>query len=102
MVQPDSHGDENANVSWHFIRYSGVRCMSRFGFLVLHLFRLLQLAVQFLAASASPQNCWTLIGIGLRVAQDVGAHRKTPRSRPAAQDELWKRGFWYAHLLPEI
>jgi len=62
------------------------------------LMHLLQLAVQFLSMSASPQNCWTLLGIGIRIIQDVGVHRKRPRSWSPAQDESWKRGFWYAQL----
>lgn len=57
----------------------------------------LQLAVLFLSASGAPQNCWTMIGIGIRVAQDVGAHIKRPRDRSAGEDESWKRAFWYFH-----
>ncbi|KAJ7738152.1 fungal-specific transcription factor domain-containing protein [Mycena metata] len=35
-----------------------------------------QLAAQFLDGSCAPQSCWTLIGFGLRLAQDIGAHRR--------------------------
>ncbi|KAJ7452985.1 fungal-specific transcription factor domain-containing protein, partial [Mycena galericulata] len=51
------------------------------------------LAIQFLDASA-PQAPWTLIGIGIRIAQDVGAHRQQPSMRPTVDSELWKRAFW--------
>ncbi|KZS98644.1 hypothetical protein SISNIDRAFT_481356 [Sistotremastrum niveocremeum HHB9708] len=38
---------------------------------------------------------WNLTGVGLRLAQDVGAHRKRMyKSYPNAEDELWKRAFW--------
>lgn len=37
-----------------------------------------------------------MIGLGLRLAQDVGAHRKKMySSTPCVKDELWKRAFWY-------
>lgn len=38
---------------------------------------------------------WTFVSIGIRKAQDVGAHRKKVYSRtPTVDDELWKRAFW--------
>ncbi|KAJ7890934.1 fungal-specific transcription factor domain-containing protein [Mycena olivaceomarginata] len=50
------------------------------------------LASSFLEYS-SPAACWTLIGIGIRLAQDVGAHRQR-EGPPTVESELWKRGFW--------
>ncbi|KAJ6464387.1 fungal-specific transcription factor domain-containing protein [Mycena sanguinolenta] len=50
------------------------------------------LAALFLECS-STAACWTLIGIGLRLAQSVGAHRQR-EGRPTVESELWKRGFW--------
>jgi hypothetical protein len=36
-----------------------------------------------------------MVGVGLRLAQDVGAHRRrSPNARPTVEDELWKRAFW--------
>ncbi|PPQ66905.1 hypothetical protein CVT24_008520 [Panaeolus cyanescens] len=53
------------------------------------------LAVQFLQGSSAPQSCWTMVGIGIRQAQDVGAHRRKVHDRPhTVEDELWKRAFW--------
>lgn len=55
-----------------------------------------QLAVQFLQGSSAPQSCWTMVGIGIRLAQDVGAHRRKVHQRAlTVEDELWKRAFWY-------
>ncbi|KAJ7021863.1 fungal-specific transcription factor domain-containing protein [Mycena alexandri] len=52
------------------------------------------LATIFLEFSA-PSAGWTFIGLGLRLAQDVGAHReKHFGKRPTVEAELWKRGFW--------
>ncbi|KAJ7112225.1 fungal-specific transcription factor domain-containing protein [Mycena epipterygia] len=52
------------------------------------------LAPAFLEFSV-PGACWTLIGIGIRMAQDVGAHRANNLGkRPTIESELWKRAFW--------
>ncbi|KAJ7495898.1 hypothetical protein B0H11DRAFT_2001094 [Mycena galericulata] len=37
---------------------------------------------------------WHQIGIGLRRAQDVGAHRRKIQLTPTAENEQWKRVFW--------
>lgn len=59
-----------------------------------------QLSVHFLQGCSAPQACWTMVGIGIRSAQDVGAHRrKAPRGPPTVEDEQWKRAFWYGLLL---
>ncbi|KAJ6522876.1 fungal-specific transcription factor domain-containing protein [Mycena capillaripes] len=53
------------------------------------------LAVQFLDGSSAPQACWTLIGVGLRLAQDIGCHRRSARIEvPSVERELYKRAFW--------
>lgn len=37
-----------------------------------------------------------MVGIGIRLAQDVGAHRKKVYNTPhSVETELWKRAFWY-------
>ncbi|KAJ7899046.1 fungal-specific transcription factor domain-containing protein [Mycena leptocephala] len=37
---------------------------------------------------------WNHIGLGLRRAQDVGAHRRRSELHPTAENEQWKRVFW--------
>lgn len=40
-------------------------------------------------------SSWTVLGLGLRMAQDMGAHRKKMYSaKPNVKDELMKRAFW--------
>jgi Fungal specific transcription factor domain len=40
-------------------------------------------------------NAWIFIGVGIRKAQDVGAHRKKVyRNKPSVEEDLWKRVFW--------
>jgi hypothetical protein len=42
-----------------------------------------------------------MVGIGLRLAQDVGAHRRrSHHGPPTVEDELVKRAFWYSLSLP--
>ncbi|KAL5525563.1 hypothetical protein ACEPAG_6899 [Sanghuangporus baumii] len=49
----------------------------------------------FLQGSFSPQSSWTMVGIGIRLAQDVGAHRRKVYNAPiSVESELWKRAFW--------
>ncbi|KAJ7062779.1 fungal-specific transcription factor domain-containing protein [Mycena amicta] len=55
------------------------------------------LGTVFLECSA--HSVWTLVGMGIRMAQDVGAHRqihpnRRTRPRPTVESELWKRCFW--------
>ncbi|GBE88069.1 predicted protein [Sparassis crispa] len=53
------------------------------------------LAAIFLQGTSAPQACWTMIGVGIRLAQDVGAHRrKVYNPTPTVDEELWKRAFW--------
>ncbi|KAI0319726.1 fungal-specific transcription factor domain-containing protein [Amylostereum chailletii] len=53
------------------------------------------LGCTFLQGCSAPQACWTLCGFGIRVAQDVGAHRrKVYSATPTVENELWKRAFW--------
>ncbi|KAJ7913922.1 fungal-specific transcription factor domain-containing protein [Mycena leptocephala] len=42
---------------------------------------------------------WNQIGFGLRRAQDVGAHRRRSEQHPTAENEQWKRVFWYFCIL---
>jgi hypothetical protein len=42
------------------------------------------------------QLSWILVGIAIRMIQQVGAHsKKVYSAKPNATDELWKRCFWY-------
>ncbi|KDR72397.1 hypothetical protein GALMADRAFT_126549 [Galerina marginata CBS 339.88] len=53
------------------------------------------LSVHFLQGSSVPQSCWTLVGNGIRLAQEVGAHRRKLNNHTLTpEDELWKRAFW--------
>ncbi|KAJ7122289.1 fungal-specific transcription factor domain-containing protein [Mycena epipterygia] len=60
------------------------------------------LATSFLAFSR-PTACWALIGLGIRMAQDVGAHRaRNLGSAPTVESESWKRAFWVLVCLDRV
>lgn len=53
------------------------------------------LSAQYVQGSSLPHCCWTMVGIGIRLAQEVGAHRKgKDKNSMTLEDELWKRAFW--------
>ena len=55
-----------------------------------------QLMALFLQGTTAPQSTWPVIGAGIRMALDVGAHRKKMYSpTPTVEEELWKRAYWY-------
>lgn len=53
-----------------------------------------KLAACFLDGFSLPQGPWMMVGIGLRVMQDVGAHRRRFTRKKSLENELWKRCFW--------
>ncbi|KAJ7513120.1 fungal-specific transcription factor domain-containing protein [Mycena galericulata] len=57
------------------------------------------LAAEFLDCTSSPRTCWTLVGFGQRLSQDIGAHRSKMRSTVATfEQELEKRASWILYL----
>ncbi|KAL9708656.1 Gypsy retrotransposon integrase-like protein 1 [Leucoagaricus gongylophorus] len=62
----------------------------------LHELQAYALSILFLQSSEIPQGCWSQVGMALRLAQEVGAHRRRPQNNhtPTADEELWKRAFW--------
>ncbi|KAJ7239770.1 fungal-specific transcription factor domain-containing protein [Mycena haematopus] len=57
--------------------------------------QLLCLSVLFLAGTINGRSCWTISCIALRVAQEMGAHRRSRYNMGSkAEGELLKRAFW--------
>ncbi|KAK0210242.1 fungal-specific transcription factor domain-containing protein [Desarmillaria ectypa] len=48
---------------------------------------------EFIFGMSSPQASWIVIGMGLRLAQDIGAHRKR-NGPPTVESEMLKKVFW--------
>ncbi|KAF7342061.1 Zn(2)-C6 fungal-type domain-containing protein [Mycena venus] len=56
------------------------------------------LAAEFLDCTSSPRTCWTLVGFGMRLGQDIGSHRFKMRSSITFEQELEKRASWVLFL----
>ncbi|EKM58707.1 uncharacterized protein PHACADRAFT_253195 [Phanerochaete carnosa HHB-10118-sp] len=53
------------------------------------------LLAAYVAATAVPYAMYSIVGYGLRLAQDLGAHRRTTYpATPTVESELKKRAFW--------
>ncbi|KAJ7784059.1 fungal-specific transcription factor domain-containing protein [Mycena olivaceomarginata] len=81
-------------------RLLGPTTLSELQPLLLDLF---QLGALFLKASTMPHAWWTLTGVGLRLAQDIGVHRSKARIEvPSVERELFKRAFWMLVYLDRL
>ncbi|KAJ6601050.1 hypothetical protein DFH09DRAFT_1355299 [Mycena vulgaris] len=61
----------------------------------LHQLQLICLSVMYLAGTSNPEEVWILTGLGLRLAQGAGAHRRSGYSRmKPLEAELYKRVFY--------
>ncbi|KAJ3819000.1 fungal-specific transcription factor domain-containing protein [Lentinula raphanica] len=56
------------------------------------------LYIMFMYTTSIPYPSLTLTGLGIRLLQDVGAHRKK-NSLPTVSRELWKRAFWMLNFI---
>ncbi|KAK0204128.1 fungal-specific transcription factor domain-containing protein [Desarmillaria ectypa] len=53
------------------------------------------LGVVYSLGTSVPQFCWTMVGVGLRAATEIGLHRRKPEGhKMTVDDELKKRSFW--------
>lgn len=54
-----------------------------------------QICIMYLHGTSTPESCGVLLGLGVRAAQDVGAHRKPPgETKRTVESEQWSRAFW--------
>ncbi|KAJ7710074.1 fungal-specific transcription factor domain-containing protein [Mycena olivaceomarginata] len=91
-VRVSPPGAEPLRCGWEFFDQLPFHLDHLFETPTIHHLQYYCLATSFLEYS-TPAACWTLIGIGIRLAQDVGAHRQR-EGPPTVESELWKRGFW--------
>ncbi|KAG8906698.1 hypothetical protein FRC01_007916, partial [Tulasnella sp. 417] len=61
------------------------------------------LSTIYLFGTSAPHSSWLITGIGLRFAQDIGAHReKVYGPDHPFENQLWKRAFWSLVALDRI
>ncbi|KAJ7586349.1 fungal-specific transcription factor domain-containing protein [Mycena floridula] len=52
-------------------------------------------SILYLYGTSTRESAWFLLGLAVRLAQDVGLHRRFPASQfNTVEAELWKRAFW--------
>ncbi|KAF5344052.1 hypothetical protein D9757_013879 [Collybiopsis confluens] len=62
--------------------------------------QMLAVYITFIGSTSTPEICWILIGVGVRLLQDVGAHRKRRMgSTPASEIEFWIDAFWLLYAM---
>ncbi|KAI1785317.1 fungal-specific transcription factor domain-containing protein [Ganoderma leucocontextum] len=98
VLLEDSDHPHSAGWKWFFLVQRAWRLSFAPGKLYdLQVYALMAL---FLQGSTAPLSTWSVIGAGIRVALDVGAHRKKMYTQaPTVEDELWRRAFWILVLL---
>ncbi|KAJ3749683.1 fungal-specific transcription factor domain-containing protein [Lentinula detonsa] len=64
----------------------------------LHEIQLYTVYILFMCTTTTPEVCWVLISTGIRLLQDVGAHRRRSNdAKPSVETESWKRAFWFLY-----
>ncbi|KIM40777.1 hypothetical protein M413DRAFT_446160 [Hebeloma cylindrosporum] len=87
--------DSHISAGWKWFEQVQIMKRSVLAPLRLYDLQIYCLGILYLQGTSAPQSCWTLAGIGIRLAQDVGAHRRKPHNHTLTpDDELWKRAFW--------
>ncbi|KAF5364430.1 hypothetical protein D9758_010715 [Tetrapyrgos nigripes] len=56
------------------------------------------ISILFLQATSTPDAVWVQIAVGIRLVQEVGAHRRRQGQKPTIEGELWKRVFWVLYV----
>ncbi|EPQ54349.1 hypothetical protein GLOTRDRAFT_78355 [Gloeophyllum trabeum ATCC 11539] len=87
--------DSPASAGWKWFHQVQDARKSMLAPTTLYDLQLYSLLGTFLIGSSAPHAAWIAIGHGIRMAQDVGAHRrKFYGDRYTVKSELWKRAFW--------
>ncbi|KAJ6601096.1 fungal-specific transcription factor domain-containing protein [Mycena vulgaris] len=61
----------------------------------LYKLQLICLSILFIAETTTPRECWSLGGLGIRIAQEMGAHKRSRYTTgPRKEAEVLKRVFW--------
>ncbi|KAG9005818.1 hypothetical protein FRB93_009214 [Tulasnella sp. JGI-2019a] len=65
--------------------------------------QIIALSAIYLQGTSSPHAAWLTVGIGLRSAEDIGAHReKVYNPDHAFENQLWKRAFWCLVVIDKL
>lgn len=83
------------SAGWKWYSQVQLAGQSPFGQTTLYDLQCYCLATQFLERASGPRAAWKMVGFGLRLAQDIGAHRKKASPETITLEaELEKRAYW--------
>ncbi|KAJ6534118.1 fungal-specific transcription factor domain-containing protein [Mycena capillaripes] len=57
------------------------------------------LAVHFISCTSNARRAWSIAGFGVRLAQDIGIHRRGRVRAPTIKEELERRALWVLMIL---
>ncbi|KAJ8455209.1 hypothetical protein ONZ45_g19013 [Pleurotus djamor] len=92
----DGVDDSNQSHGWRYFSQISFVCNTVLFTPTLYDLQTYCLALEFILGTTESHSSWLLIGIAIRLAQEVGVHRfqRKTNTPPTIEDELWKRAFW--------
>ncbi|KAI0028714.1 fungal-specific transcription factor domain-containing protein, partial [Vararia minispora EC-137] len=93
VILPGTDMRHSAGWRWFSqVRYAG---KLMFAASRLHDLQIACLGAIYMMGSSASHASWNMIGVGIRLSQDIGVHRKKVyKTSPTADEELFKRCFW--------
>ncbi|KIY63689.1 hypothetical protein CYLTODRAFT_425873 [Cylindrobasidium torrendii FP15055 ss-10] len=94
-VRAEGHEDQVLSAGWKY--FEQVDLGKNIVWEPVSLFELqtYALSINYLQSTTVPQTTWTQLGVALRLAVEIGIHRRKPDGyKQTAEDEQFKRTFW--------
>ncbi|KAF7347216.1 Fungal-trans domain-containing protein [Mycena venus] len=87
--------DSEHTAGWKYFRQVRPVPTSLFASPSLYEIQLVLLSILYLASASTPEETWALVGLGLRMAYDLGAHSRVRANHKGdnVEAELYKRAF---------
>ena len=96
-IKPEQK-EGNANV--YFERAIGLLRLDLLGSRSFHLVQALLLMGQYLQSTNTPHQCWVLVGLAIRIAQDLGLDLpQTSRRLEIHRDQEMARRIWHGCIM---
>ncbi|QRW11653.1 Fungal specific transcription factor domain [Ceratobasidium sp. AG-Ba] len=92
LADEGDHGMRSLSAGYSFFRQVNLSSRTMYAQAGLWDLQIIILSALYLEGSTASYGAWILVGIGIRLAQDVGAHRR--KAENTIENELYKRSFW--------
>ncbi|KAF9265364.1 hypothetical protein L218DRAFT_169470 [Marasmius fiardii PR-910] len=98
-----SFPDESLSAGWKWFEQVPLLRRSQFDPPTLYELQYYALAAAYVVGTSSPGTSWYLVGLGIRTALDMGAHRRMSEAQhPTVEGEQRKRAFWVLIVLDRL